>query len=183
MSIKNIHYNADTDTWPIDTKEQPYLMPGTESYEAMQEVNEKQEAEKQGDEFHQKLEERNEELRGEQYDKNAKSDNSADASFHKFRKQRAKQRVQKQTEKIVEAGIGKNVNIDGSIEDIFAITDSKLSKKLVYDDSVDATEYQEQIIRSYKSEFKDACDEDNNGDGQIDSDDWTPGMRKMSKYL
>lgn len=178
-----VYYKSDTDTWSNDAMEQPYLMPGTESYKAMQSQNEEKKELKKGDEFHDELEFQNETLRKRQLDKSKMIDEAFNVGSRKFRKVRAKKRVQDQTERIIEDGIGKNVDIKGGIAGDIALGCSGVSKKLVYDDGVNPEEYQTQVIRSYEPEFKEACDKDNNNDGQIDDDDWTPGMHKMARYM
>lgn len=167
---EKVYYNSDTDTWSNGTMEQPYLMPGTASYEAYQEKNQEQLAKKQGDAFHEELELHNEGIRDDQLEKSKLIDDAFHIGNRKFRRQRSKERLNSDVEKIIEDGLGHQTN------------KVKRNKK-VYDDGINDEQYAKKVVRDYKSEFENLCQQDNNNDGKVDEDDWTPGMRKMSKYM
>lgn len=180
---EKVYYNSDTDTWSNGTMEQPYLMPGTASYEAMQEANQLQLEKKQGDEFHEQLEEYNEELRGEQLEEGQKVIDAFNASQQKFKNQRRKARMNDEIEDILEDGLGKDVNVDGGIAGSFNIPLTNNCKDAMYNDGITDDQYKKTVIREYKDEFTDICNQDNNHDGEVDEEDWTPGMHKLAKYM
>lgn len=167
---EKVYYNSDTDTWSNDSNEQPYLMPGTASYEAYQAKNQEQLEKKIGDDFHHELEAHNESIRDEQLEKSKLIDDAFHVGNRKFRRQRSKERLNSDVEKIIDDGLGHGA--------------AKIKhNENVYDDGVNDKQYAKKVVRDYKSEFENLCQQDNNNDGKVDEDDWTPGMRKLSRYM
>lgn len=178
---EKVYYNSDTDTWSNGAMEQPYLMPGTASYEAMQEANQIQMEKKQGDEFHEELEEHNEKVRSRLIAKGKAVKDAFDTSQQKFKNQRAKERMNDEIEDILEDGLGKDVNVDGGLAGAFNIPLVKTCDDELYDDSITPGEYKKAVIRDYEKDFADVCKDDKDHDGE--EDEWTPGMKKLSRYM
>lgn len=182
-----VYYNNETDTWSNDSGEQPYLMPGTESYEAYQASLLEKENQKNGDEFHDDLERTNESLRASQLKKSKKIDDAFNVGNRKFRRQRSKARKNKEIEKILSEGLGHKVDIEGGLLGHYGLPCISNSEEL-YDDSLDAREYENAVIKEYEKEAKairDVPNVDVNGDGKVDENDieMTPGMKTLMKYM
>ena len=178
---EKVYYNSDTDTWSNDSHEQPYLMPGTESYKAMQEVQEKQENKKKGDEFHEQLEIENESLREDQLSKSELLNEAYNVGNRKFRRRRSKERQNKKIEKIIEQGLGQDVDIKGGTSAAFNAPTAKSCNDELYNDSISEKDYKKEVIKDYKHDFEEIVHEDKDNDGN--EDEWTPGMRKMARYM
>lgn len=185
-----VYYNSDTDTWTNDSHEEPYLMPGTEAYEAYQKTLAENSASQKDDEFHEKLEDRNEDLRKEQLAKEASLDHAYEVANRKFRRRMSKERQNKEIQNIVSDGLGSGIDISGGVLTKVGVHGVDTSNQdELYDDGIDADHYKKAVISEYKGELNEAMREvpnvDTNGDGEIDSDDVevTPGMRRMARYM
>ena len=171
-----VYYNSDTDTWSNDANEQPYLMPGTQSYEAYVEQQKESSPSKPDDEFHQELEMDNEDYREEQVNEDKSFEKESQDMRRKSRRYMSKEVKRKEAEKIIEEGLGRD------------IPTREFSDEL-YDDGVSADKFIHESAVDYKAEFEEKAREvpevDTNKDGQIDEDDayMTPGMKKLSRYM
>lgn len=176
-----VYYNSDTDTWSNDSHEQPYLMPGTESYKAMQEVQDKQEEKRKGDDFHEDLENSNEQLREEQLSKSELLNEAYNVGNRKFRRRRSKERQNGKVERIVEKGLGHDVDIKGGAAAAFNVPTATTCNDELYNDAISDKDYKKEVIKDYKREFEEIVHEDKDNDGK--DDEWTPGMKKMARYM
>ena len=185
-----VYYNSSTDTWSNDSMTEPYLMPGTEAYEAYQQNLENQFGEegKEADEFHKEYAESIEDDRIEKTDKEKNIDEAYNVANRKFRRRRSKERQNEEIEKIIEGGLGKDIDLDGGLAGEYGLP-SISSNDEAYDDGINAAQYAHEVIKDYKKQFeatvRDIPDVDNNNDGKIDEQDaeMTPGMKKMAKYI
>lgn len=171
---QKVYYNNDTDTWSNDSGEQPYLMPGSEAYEAYQERLKAQEKAKKEKELELQAEKQ---LMDELTDKEKykKVGDVFDVGTRKFRSQQKKASQNKSIEKLVEGGLGHDVKVN------------KQSSAL-YDDSLNEAEYKKAVVSEYKKEaekVREIPTVDTNGDGKIDKDDvqMTPGMKSLMRYM
>lgn len=171
-----VYYNSDTDTWSNDAMEQPYLMPGTQSYEAYQEQQAKDSPDNPDDDFHAALEDANEEYREEQVEEDEALEKATRESKRKYRRYMSKEVQRKKAEKIIEEGLGRDIpSRDFSDE--------------LYDDGVSGDKFIHEAAVDYKHEFEEKTREipdiDTDKDGDVDEDDayMTPGMKKMARYM
>lgn len=171
-----VYYNSDTDTWSNDTHEQPYLMPGTQSYEAYQEQQLKDDPNQPDDEFHKNLEEDNEDYREEQVQEDKEFEKKSEVTRRKYRRYMSKEVQRKAAEKIIEDGLERDIPTRDFSDEL-------------YDDGVSGDKFVHEAAVDYKHEFDEKTREvpevDNNGDGKVDEDDayMTPGMKKMARYM
>ena len=165
-----VYYNNEIDTWSNDSGEQPYLIPGTEAYNAYQ-ARLKTEELQSDDEPQLESDEDVDEIDS----CNVDSNDIFAVSNHKFRRQQSKVRHNDEIQKIVNNGLG------------YSAKDLSKSDE-VYDDGLNEKEYKKAVISNYKKEadkVREIPTVDNNGDGKIDKNDveMTPGMKHLMKYM
>ena len=172
---KRVYYNSDTDTWSDDGREQMQRKPESMMVDHDPSVAKEDKA-KQADTFHEELEETNEGRYRGRKKRNIEADKGEKEGSRKYRRYMSKDVQSKTVQKIAEDGLDRHVSRNEFQDELF-------------DDGVSSKEYKKDALQDYESEFNarasELPDTDRDKDGDIDEDDieFTPGMRKMAKYM
>ena len=165
MARKVYHVNS-TDTWSNDDKEQLSLLPGSDGFEEYQEDLREHDPFKPEDDFHEELEEHNED-----YAENMSDRQEVDGKGKTLRETKH-QRGLKLTD--AEKAVGVVNGLTGGHYGADDVEDE------VYDTSVTSSDFIEEAVDDHKREKRELPEIKQ----EVESDEYDgPGMRTLKKYM
>lgn len=188
-----VYHNRYYSTQTPDERERS-LMPGTKEYQKKQaerlskafnsnrpaeQTNSDQKQEELDDQIEQQVVSANTEPSEPEMQEEI-PDMAHDVAVRKFRRQRGKERRIAEVQSIVKGATGTKIPEDTALH---KPGDGNSIRKAVNDDGISEKQFVNKVVRDYEGDLKKVCNMDTNGDGKVDEEDITPGMRKMMKYM